>query len=912
MMPIGICNINAQKLEDLLLHDEPQNSNVEKMGEITNRKARVNYVQNEYHPFLCTDVPRICKKNTIHFEAHSTMWGNLDDYETVLNQIEEESKVKGEPKKIIDKPRQSTPQLAIAFAANVFKDVETPTLSGSGNKDLLSVCFTTTNYAHLVHICKTRQISPDLLFNMRQMCHYKRVVRYKGSNSEVNTNWVESCDMDYIRNNILPKIKTDIDLFTKGRIPSDLCTKIPKHFHKRGKVHSIIAELLYSEFLKEQESMTQDQIKSHYFGNKYRTSTAKGFDELDRNDKDFANMRLALVLKKMRIYIEEIKKGGKQKKKFATCTIKAITNPEALPVDDFPDASEFDDLNSYIMNMSLKQKQENEKIIYTDIRFKYGTLNIEDGLDSCQEEVKNDFMNSSCDTAVRFRYGTLNSDGRLDLCKQGVKNAFLSSCKAVAQGTRFKHGTLNSDGRLDLCKQGVRNAFNNICDAVIEDGNVANIRFQHGTINSDGRLDLCKQGVQKAFTNTCEAVARDGDPTCAGNGRALIQHYLLGNNIIGDDRDGLADTRISALCNLIKKRPDIETWYLAGNALSPTYIAAVADALKHTRAKYLWFKMNPIKEGCSTLAELIQNNQNIELLDLFNCGIGDSGLSSFCNTLVHTGITKLLTSNHNCHFQTGAAGVSSVNDLMTLVSETQNLYEDVPTKQKELVNSFRVLNYSKLKHFYLGINGITELGIDTLFCIFALLSENIESIYIHSNPVTDEGINLLYGKLTSYGVTFPKLKRLSIGSCGLTDKSLPNLREIIKLSPSLVSLDLSSYKSTNYFGLTHNTFNNIQELKDIASALKCNATRSGYPDRNYIGLQNTLRYHDQNEVKALVDYITANLEMNVNGIQYKNQDGMKSGMLIHKKLTKRELSEIKDPYPALDYIQSIYRNTMKL
>jgi len=50
----------------------------------------------------------------------------------------------------------------------------------------------------------------------------------------------------------------------------------------------------------------------------------------------------------------------------------------------------------------------------------------------------------------------------------------------------------------------------------------------------------------------------------------------------------------------------------------------------------------------------------------------------------------------------------------------------------------------------------------------------------------------------------------------------------------------------------------------------------------------------------------------VNGIQYKDEDVAKSGMLIHKNLTKRELSEVTDPYPAIDYIQSIYRNTMKL
>ena len=50
----------------------------------------------------------------------------------------------------------------------------------------------------------------------------------------------------------------------------------------------------------------------------------------------------------------------------------------------------------------------------------------------------------------------------------------------------------------------------------------------------------------------------------------------------------------------------------------------------------------------------------------------------------------------------------------------------------------------------------------------------------------------------------------------------------------------------------------------------------------------------------------------MNGIQYKDEDVAKRGMLIHKKIPKGELLEVTDPYPAIDYIQSIYHNTMKL
>ena len=107
-------------------------------------------------------------------------------------------------------------------------------------------------------------------------------------------------------------------------------------------------------------------------------------------------------------------------------------------------------------------------------------------------------------------------------------------------------------------------------------------------------------------------------------------------------------------------------------------------------------------------------------------------------------------------------------------------------------------------------------------------------------------------------------------------------------------------------------FTKTEEIYAIATALKFNATKSGHQDRNYLGLQHALRDHDHAEVHALVGDIADRLEMNVNGIQYKTEDVMKGGMLVHKNLTKRELSEVVEPYPAIDYIQSIYRNTMKL
>ena len=872
LMPIGLCNISASQLEDLL-NDTPNDTDHNEDAH-DKETIRVNYVQNEYHPFLKTDVPSICQKYGVLFEAHSTMWGKLEDYESVLRTILSQH----DNELILP---QKISQLSIAFAGNAFTDI-------CAEKNLLvrdqhavpSICFTTTNYAHLADVCKTKDISTQMLKLMRDMCNYKRVVHYKGSSATINTDWITSCDVEYIKWKIIPQLKIDIKAFNEGKVPSELCKLIPKRYQK-GKVHSTLAEMLYLEYL--QEDLTGEEDTKHSFVkrrlNRLENLNGRDWLELDSLDVDFANQRLSVILKKMRKRVEDIRIEGKRTKKVATCALKAVTDPEALPVDYFPDASEFDDLNRYIIEMSRIRKQlssqNGSKIThFRDIKFKYGLLH------HVEQEKANEDPNAGSSSNIRFEHGTLNSDGRLDLCKQGVKNVYIENCEAV------------------------------ITDGDIKADSSSNIRFKHGTLNSDGRFDLCKQGVKNAYIESCNAVSTDSPNDSTSNNTSLIKHYLLGNNVIGDNSDGQANARIAALCELIKKRPDIITWYLAGNALSKNYIELVADALQNSRAKYIWLKMNPIKDGCHALARLIQHNPSIELLDLFNCGIGDSGLKAFCSALIETGQNKLLRIQDD---HADLKNTNSISETITLILETLKHNEEISVEQNELVSSFRALNFSNLRHIYLGINNITESGMTgPLFCILAVLSSQLESIYIHSNPIKDAGLKEFFDKMITYGVTFPNLRRICFGSCSLTDISLPTLVEFIKGSPRLISLDLSSYKSTNYFALQRNTFTDMKALYEIATHLKSNAVTSGNPDRNYIGFQHALHNYDPAELTDLVKDMADNLEMNANGIQYKTDDVIQGGMFIHKKLTKRQLSEVSNPYPAIDYIQSIYRNNMKL
>jgi hypothetical protein len=104
--------------------------------------------------------------------------------------------------------------------------------------------------------------------------------------------------------------------------------------------------------------------------------------------------------------------------------------------------------------------------------------------------------------------------------------------------------------------------------------------FRRGARFPDGRLDLCKQVVGPQWIGTLVDATRMGGHACG------IEHFLLGNNVVGDD--GAA--RIAGLI-ADGNGPRLKTLYLAGNAFGPAGTAALADALADdTEAEALWLK----------------------------------------------------------------------------------------------------------------------------------------------------------------------------------------------------------------------------------------------------------------------------------------------------------------------------------
>lgn len=275
----------------------------------------------------------------------------------------------------------------------------------------------------------------------------------------------------------------------------------------------------------------------------------------------------------------------------------------------------------------------------------------------------------------------------------------------------------------------------------------AGLTFVRGTWFADGRMDMCKQVVgSEHIEDLCEAIIQ------APRGR--VRHFLLGNNVCCES-DSFAGS--SALANLMKSdHQEIETWYLAGNAIDGESMGVIAKALQFSETlKALWLKRNPIKSvGASHLSSLLKTSSSLELLDILNTGLLDKGLDALLDPLIEYDGTL------------------------------------------------------SIKHLYLGANGITEVGAAKIARLIRKHPQSLESLYLCMNPIGSEGAKTICEALVNckeHHNERPALRRLSFSSCNLDDSIFPILLSA-SLSCGLIFLDLGYYKATKDMGERANKF----------------------------------------------------------------------------------------------------------
>ena len=367
------------------------------------------------------------------------------------------------------------------------------------------------------------------------------------------------------------------------------------------------------------------------------------------------------------------------------------------------------------------------------------------------------------------------------------------------------------------------------------------MRFIRGAIYQDKRMDLCKQVVgHKWIQMLMNSLVNNTN----------VEHFLLGNNIIGPEGG-------KAIGNFLLNphKPNIKTWYLAGNALDEEAISYIVNGLENdSDCESLWLKRNPLKpEGIFHIGRLLKTNTHIKILDLHNTAVFDTGV-------------------------------------------------------KYLVEGLK-LNRT-LRHLYLDANAITKIGCKYICEYFEYLIENdlegISSFWIDMNTLEDDAVIELVQILGKYKY----LKRLCLGSTGITEKSAKPIVDAFIHHSNLIMLDLGMYKSTGDMGMITNNIGDegmkiLSELVEKSTSIQYfSVMMNGMTESGIEYLADAL---DKSTTLMYVDFAQYGVEISQklsSRIRNKIQSNRTNANFTRKQRNVKHGEQI-------HWIDSIYRNNMK-
>ena len=371
--------------------------------------------------------------------------------------------------------------------------------------------------------------------------------------------------------------------------------------------------------------------------------------------------------------------------------------------------------------------------------------------------------------------------------------------------------------------------------------------FIRGAYYDDGRIDMCKQVVGDRYIgNLVESIWENSH----------VEHFLLGNNIVGDE----GARKIASLASDDSK-PRIKTYYLAGNCLTEKGVAKLASALASDRhAESLWLKRNPLKAGgVAHIAKMLEENSSIRTLDLVNVGMLDEGVKV---------LFASLRKNHT------------------------------------------------LRTLYIDANGISETGASYIADYFEYIkSENrkgLTGLFMAINRLGDAGAQRIANAVAGYS----HLSRLDLSSNRIQNNGLKVLLEKCNTLPELVYLGIGLYKSTADLGELPNYFDGAgAEL--IADFIRSNNKVQilGLQDTNIRagGFEIIADALEKNHTLLDLQYqqfraqLPQELEARINSLLARNIQ--EQGMSVQEFQTslKREIKHS----DQIRFIDSIYRNNMK-
>ncbi|EWC47283.1 hypothetical protein DRE_03402 [Drechslerella stenobrocha 248] len=311
------------------------------------------------------------------------------------------------------------------------------------------------------------------------------------------------------------------------------------------------------------------------------------------------------------------------------------------------------------------------------------------------------------------------------------------------------------------------------------------LEFPRGVVYSDHRMDLCKMVV---------------GPTSIGplmnslESNTFIQHFLLGNNIIGP-------TGAAAIVDFLAKRPAaMRTWYLAGNCIDPASFDDLVDAMVRSPViENLWLKRNPLGPASDkSLFKLLSQLPRLRTLDLDQTDLDDACLARLFSKL--------------CDHFSDFLPIAPPSPLHSLYLNGVGLLPG-PTSledpsQKSAMSHIAVFlsqQTCQLTSLYIANNLLGDAGCTTL-ATGLQKNNSLERLSLQSVGASSTGLSAIFTALSSH----PRIKMFDAGQSYATidlgmqfnmldDAAVPAALALIS-SESLKYLDLG-YTSMTQTGL---------------------------------------------------------------------------------------------------------------
>ena len=303
------------------------------------------------------------------------------------------------------------------------------------------------------------------------------------------------------------------------------------------------------------------------------------------------------------------------------------------------------------------------------------------------------------------------------------------------------------------------------------------IQFPRGTLTTDGRLDLCKQVVGPRGIGPLLNSMHDA---------SCVKRLLLGNNIVSDSgaKEIALEMKVSKL----------ECWYIAGNEFTLDGIIPIAEALKdNIYCTSLWLKRNPLGPlSMDPISSMLLFNKKIQVLDLVNCGILDSGLKTL--------ISALSGPNRNITLRVLWL------DANGITYNSANIIADY------------ISNWCELTDLSLSCNRLCDNGVEVIS--LALKSNSIlQRLSLASNRIGPSGAKYLSEALRYH----TSINFLNLGYTRSTN-AVHELGNFIGDEGTYYIADLLKNNSTiRHLDLLHNSISQIG-VNHIISALETNTT----------------------------------------------------------------------------------------